>query len=62
MQLVYPKLPIVSRRRAVLAARMPVPETAVNEHRNATTHENDIRIAWQVLAMKSKSITHFMEL
>jgi len=41
---------------------MPVPETAVNEHRDATTHENNIRIARKILSMKSKSVAHPMQL
>jgi len=61
-QLVEPEPSIVCRRRAVLTARMPVPEAAVNKQGDASTYENDIRIAWQVLTMKSKSITHAMKL
>jgi len=39
-----------------------MPEATVNEQGDAATYKNDIGIAWQLSAMKSKSITHSMEL
>jgi len=57
LQFGNPKLSIVCRRRAVLAAAVTMPEAAVNKHCDATTHKNYIRMAWQILSMNAKSKT-----
>jgi hypothetical protein len=61
LEFFYPKLSIIGRSCTVLAAAMPVPKAAVHKKRDATTRKHNIRIAWQVLSMHSKSMTHSMQ-
>jgi hypothetical protein len=56
-----PKLLVVCRRRAVLAAAMTMPEAAVYKHCNAMTYKNYVRMARKILSMNAKSVTHPMK-
>lgn len=44
-----------------MLARVPVPETSVNEYDLPTLAKNDIRFAREVLAVKSIAIAHSMQ-
>lgn len=50
-QLIEPKLAVVCRSRTVLAAPMSVPKATMNKECHATTYENNIGIARQIVAM-----------
>jgi len=44
-----------------MAAGVPVPETAVNEHDALSTRKNDVRFSGQICAMKRESASETVQ-
>lgn len=51
IEFLRPELSIVSRRRAVLATLVSVPETTVNKQSDASAHKNNIWFAGQIFSV-----------
>ena len=56
-----PIFTVCARGGCPFAFSMSMPETAVYEHDRAVLTQYNIRLSWQVVAVKSKSIAHAMQ-
>jgi len=57
-----PPFPPIRRRRAVPAAAVPMPETAVNENGGFVFRQNDVGTAGKFPFVQPKAKTHAMKL
>jgi hypothetical protein len=62
IQFGQPPFPSIGGRRAVLAAAMPMPETAVNENRGVIFRQNDVGTAGKFSDVQPKAKALAMKL